>query len=341
MISRDRVALERVPLAELLGSGGGFIGRMSIDDCPPMDVSPLSDAVATAREAIQRSDETAAQEYLRGFYTLLIEPVIRAGFAPEHFARWIVVPHGALHYLPFAAMLDGEGRFLIERVALTMSPSAAVWLHGQQTPRPTPADAFGLFSPTLADPDLPPLPAAAQEMDAVDDRLSALDTHLIPGDQAVEQQLRRFGPDVDLIHISTHGHFPELNAIDFHEILLAPGNGDDGRLQAREIRDLDLSRVALVVLAICNGGLYSTGPSDEPYGLIPALFGAGVTTVAATLWPLEDAFGRSFVARLYDHLLEEGPAEALRATARSYIEEEELIRRWAGFVTVGPARPFQ
>ena len=61
------------------------------------------------------------------------------------------------------------------------------------------------------------------------------------------------------------------------------------------------------MLVICNSGLYNVGPSDEPYGLVPAFLVAGATNVLGTLWPIEDDFGRRFVARFYDHFSGEGP----------------------------------
>lgn len=123
--------------------------------------------------------------------------------------------------------------------------------------------------------------------------------------------------------------------------MLLPAGGSDGELNAREVRDLKLQAAGVVVLAICNGGVYTFGPADEPYGLIPAFLAAGSSNVLGTLWPLDDSFGRQFAARLYGRLASDGPAEALRQAALSSISDEELIRNWAAFALTGPGRPYR
>lgn len=249
------------------------------------------------------------------------------------------MPHGPLHYAPFAALIDEDGKFLIQQVALSTSPSAAVWLREQSAKRRQPSSVAGLFAPVLADPSLPALPSSARETTAILARFPASGKLMFSGADATKRQLWAIASKVDILHLSTHGDFPELYAMDLHAILLSEDGPDGGQLTAAEIRTLDLSHTALVVLVICNGGLYNVGPSDEPYGLVPAFLVAGATDVLGTLWPIEDEFGRRFVARFYDYFSGEGPAQALRKAMLSFIDDGELIRRWSGLVIVGPGRP--
>src|SRR5262249_48402460 len=107
-----------------------------------------------------------------------------------------------------------------------------------------------------------------------------------------------------------------------------------------EVRRLNLASTRLVVLSVCNGGLYRMGPADEPYGLVPAFLLAGAQNVMATLWPVDDQFGRRVTVGFFKHLLQDRPAEAHSCAFLRFIDEDELIRRWAGFVMVGPGRPF-
>ncbi|MFO1419640.1 MAG: CHAT domain-containing protein [Candidatus Competibacteraceae bacterium] len=341
MITKDNAAIRRSVLEHEGNFESGFVGSISVDGCPPMDASPLGDAVATVRTAIQDSDEKEALRSLAQLHHLLIDPVIDAGLAPEKFRRWIIVPHGPLHYLPFAALRPEGGKFLIERVAITINPSTSVWFHNQASTPNNPKRALALLAPDLQSGDLPPLPGSAQEATALTQAFAGPDAlRLLRGKEATESALRERVSLADVIHLSTHGNFPQRDAIDFHEILLTPAGGDDGHLTAREIRALDLSRASTVVLAICNGGLYNIGPSDEPYGLVPAFLVAGSDTVIATLWPLNDGSGQTFVSELYKTLPAKGAAEAIRRVAVGFIEEEQLIRRWAAFISIGPGRGF-
>jgi CHAT domain-containing protein len=339
VITNNRTAAIHVPLDAFLPKSD-MIGSVAIDGCPPLDTSPLGNAVATLRVALQSTDEKKADAILRVFHRMLIEPVIKAGFDPVNFRHWIIVPHGTLHYVPFVALTDANGKFLVQQVALSTSPSAAVWLSEQAVQRAPPKTVGGMFAPVLADSNLPPLPASSRETSAILAHFPASERLMFSGSEATNQRLRLIAPKADILHFSTHGDFPELYAVDEHAILLSRDGTDSGRLSAEEIRALDLSNTRLVVLVICNGGLYNVGPSDEPYGLMPAFLVAGATNVLGTLWPLEDEFGRRFVARFYEHLTDAGPAQALRETMTSFIDDGELVRRWSGLVMVGPGRPF-
>ncbi|GLH81587.1 hypothetical protein SSBR45G_64960 [Bradyrhizobium sp. SSBR45G] len=341
VLTHTQRAVVHVPIERLLPNRDGIIGSISIDGCPPLDASPIGNVVAGLRVALQTTDERKADEYLRDFYQLLIEPIIKAGFTPENFRQWIIVPHGPLHYVPFSALTDATGKFLIQKVALSTSPSAAVWLHEQSANRTQPVSIAALFSPIITDPSLPPLPAPDREVSAILTHFPASRSLMFSGPESTERRLRSIAPRADILHLSTHGDFPELYAIDEHAVLLSQDGAAKGRLSAQFVRTLDLSRTGLVVLVVCNGGLYNVGPSDEPYGLMPAFLIAGATNVLGTLWPIEDDFGRQVAARFYEHVGELGPAGALRKAMISFIDDGELIRRWSGLVLVGPGRPFQ
>ena len=96
---------------------------------------------------------------------------------------------------------------------------------------------------------------------------------------------------------------------------------------------MDFRSAQLVVLSICNGGIYRFGPGDEPYGMISALLTAGARNLVGTLWRIEDIKGRRFMVDFYVHLLECGPAEALRRTACKLIQSEVSLRDWAAFLS--------
>ena len=331
----------KVPLKGLMDAHTGFVGRVSIDGCPPIDASPLGDGIALLRRTIQNSDEKSSQRMLHGFYQLLVEPLVEKGLFPEKYSRWIVVPHGPLHYLPFGALVDSNNQFLIERVALALNPSASVWYHTARKDATVPETVLGLFAPSLGESSELSLPDPRREIRTISRHFELTGQRLYSGAAATEERFLEDSGDADVLHFSTHGEFPEKDALDFHRILLSKTDYTDGRLYAHEIRTMQLSCRPLVVLAICNGGVYNIGPADEPYGLFPAFVQAGASSIVTTLWSLEDRFGREFISRFYTHLMERGPADALRQAAIEYIREEELIRRWAAIAMFGSGRPFK
>ena len=98
---------------------------------------------------------------------------------------------------------------------------------------------------------------------------------------------------------------------------------------------MDLSAAELVVLSICDGGMYRFGPGDEPYGLLSALLAAGARNIVGPAWSIEDTQGRLLITEFYERLMAEGPAEALRRAVVSRMRAGVEIRDWAGFVLFG------
>ena len=341
VVTKRTVKIIPTPLAELLKPASGMIGRMSVDGQAPIDTSPLGETIISLRTAIQKSDEQTARQYLNILHRLLILPLLQNDIMPHDYKRWIIVPHGILHYVPFAALLDGNDKYLIESVATCIAPSASVWYKLQKQRSETSNTFIAFSNPALSYADLPPLINSEKEVSQISEILSSSTKNIYKNDKATETNFRNNAPGKNIIHISTHGDFPMQNAMDFHQILLASGDSEDGRLQASEIRNMDLNSARLAVISICNGGLYNIGPSDEPYGLIPAFLIAGAENILGTLWPVEDRFAGQFTVDFYKHLQTNGPAEALRKTCMTFIEEDELVRRWSGFVLVGGGRPFK
>jgi CHAT domain-containing protein len=316
----------------------GFTGRLFVDGKAPVDTSSLGEVIFALRNRIKIKDETSARKLLVNLYDLLIQPLVERGFVPERYSRLIVIPSGMLNVVPFAALMDKSYVPLIQKTAVSVVPSASVWQILQERGGEV-SQWVAFANPKPLPSGLPPLEQSAKEVKDIADILKSLRCTTKVAEQATKGRFLANAPGNGLLHISTHGDFPDTNAIDNHSLLLAAADGD-GALRAKDVRNLNLSSTRLTVLGVCNGGLYRMGPSDEPYGLVPAFLIAGVQNVLATLWPLDDQFGRRFTVEFYKHLLDKGPAEAYRQACLRFFKEDEFIRNWAGFVMVGPGRPF-
>jgi len=327
-----------VVLNEVLPFMDAMIGTSLIGK-EATEYSQLSHAVVQTRIAIQNGDEKAAQGSLRDLYKLLIQPLTDQGVRLSDFDHLVIAPHGPLHYVPFAALMDGEGKYLIRKTALTVVPSASVWL--ALTRRSGSVQRFvGFGNPDLQSPSAVDLKYAAQEMVDIPKILSSTSSTAFVGPDATADRFEQEAPLANVLHVSTHGDFPDEDAIDLHAIRLAPGKSGDGKVRAARVRKLNLSSTRLVALSVCNGGLYRMGPADEPYGLVPAFLEAGSQNVLGTLWKLDDQFGMEFMEEFYKHVMQDGPAQAFRETCEHFLNKNEDLRNWAAFVLVGPGRPF-
>ena len=153
------------------------------------------------------------------------------------------------------------------------------------------------------------------------------------------------------VHISTHGYSWQFGNTSFIRedqslsrcfITLSGANlvskqnsentyREDGLLTSKELCDMDLSQVGLVVLAACQSGLGRT-TDDGLVGIPLGLKKAGVGTVIVSLWEVSDEATQMLMEQLYTQLKSgtcRSVTEALnkaRETLRAYQESYETTQ---------------
>ena len=176
----------------------------------------------------------------------------------------------------------------------------------------------------ISDNIFPNLSGTRAEIIAISDCMQVADTSSVMSEEQLKAELKK--KLYTIVHLSTHGYslnvdVPEmpvvwLDSISEDRSLLASGialsganvaytdrNLEDGILSAREICDLDLRHIDLIVLSACQTGLGIV--SDEgPAGLVRALKKAGANTVVASLWPVSDEATRRLMTIFYTQLAE-------------------------------------
>ncbi|MEA2641250.1 MAG: hypothetical protein QOF51_2644 [Chloroflexota bacterium] len=278
-------------------------------------VGMLAQAPVLPPGSLADLEETEGQ-LLHALYTALLGPL------HERWAdrRLTVVPHGALHTVPFHALLDGE-RYVVDRTALTYAPSASVFARLRERP------GGGLAGPLLVAPDDPTLPAIQQEVQ----RLAKLfpDATVLSGADATAVELRRHAPGADILHLATHAAFRSDNPW-FSGLKLT-----DSWLLLREVTTLGL-HAWLAVLSACETGEVAVGPGDELVGLSQAFFQAGCRSLVASLWPVNDESAAVLMEAFYQRLQGGADvAESLRQAQLTLREQWPSPYHWAPFVALG------
>jgi CHAT domain-containing protein len=319
-----------------------IIGRIQADGSQPLDVGPLMNNVAMTRLAIRQGQDDLVGGDLKELYRILIDPMETYGFDAAALSRLIIAPSGVLHAVPFAALQNSQGTTLIEKTPLVVVPSVSVWtsLAAKQALMPTPASYIGFGNPSVPDDDWETLEEAEREVHSAADKLSGCTVTVYTGRDASEASFVRDTPGKALLHIASHGEFPEEDVVDMHRIVLSADADRDGLLHAEEIRQCDLSSAQLAVLSVCDGALFRFGPGDEPLGLLPAFFAAGTTNVIAPLWEIDDRAASDWMSEFYDGLLRLGPARALQKACVTQLQKGVQIRDWAGFALFGAGSDF-
>jgi len=234
-----------------------------------------------------------------------------------------IIPHQALHYVPFAALSDGE-RYLGEQFTLFQLPSASALRFirdkaGREATRP-----LILGDPQTDNAGLPRLDHAVREAERVAGLFGA---EALVGSRASEAALWAGAGEAGVIHLAAHGSFNPASPL-FSRLWLSPGEGQDGRLNVHEVYSLDLGQADLVVLSACQTQLGELSAGDEVVGLNRA-FLYGAPTVVASLWPVDDEATGALMGQFYTHLLEGmGKAEALQA-AQNQVRTDPAHPAWA------------
>jgi CHAT domain-containing protein len=266
---------------------------------------------------------------------------------PRGIERLIVIPDGPLHRLPFDALSAGLGSpYLAERFAVSIAPSAALWLRFRAAPRQPPGRIL-----VLADPSDPSARRAVRR-DGVfgalvharreaEVALSAFPpgSELRTGPPASESFLKSASlKGVSLVHFATHA-VTDTRDPEHAAVVLAPGSpAEDGRLEPREIARLPLAGKT-VVLAGCETSAGPVFRGEGVMSLARAFFSAGATAVVGTLdRERDDEAGRFFTA-MYGSLGRGASiGEAVVAAKREAIRHGSPAAAWAGVVVLGDAQ---
>ncbi|GAB4191010.1 MAG: hypothetical protein OHK0022_04340 [Roseiflexaceae bacterium] len=237
-----------------------------------------------------------------------------------------LVPHGPLHYLPFAA-LGREGAPPLLRAggpALAHAPSATVLL--RNCLRAPAAASTGLLALGYNDEGPDRLTYAEAEARHIAQMFGGV---VHTGPEPKRPHLAQAERQARWLHIAGHAVF---HPADPTASELRLGRGES--LQARTImHEIDL-RVDLVTLSACTTGLSHVVPGDELQGLPRAFLYAGAPTVVCTLWEAADLVTLLVMERFYQGLSGGvAPAAALRDAQvavrdLSGAELAETLTRW-------------
>jgi CHAT domain-containing protein/Tfp pilus assembly protein PilF len=152
------------------------------------------------------------------------------------------------------------------------------------------------------------------------------------------------GPEVSnsaVVHFATHGILntvhPELSGLVL-SLFDANGKAENGFLKLQDVYNLRLS-ARLVVLSACQTALGKDIKGEGLVGLSRGFMYAGVPSVMASLWNVDDASTAELMKQFYDAMINRRlpPAAALRY-AQLYVSKEKRWTRpyyWAGFVLQG------
>jgi len=289
----------------------------------PVTSGKLSMAITTFLDFAGESEDSSALKFL---YKSLIEPIKDK----LKTAKLIVVPHGVLHDLPFAALTPDGQSYLNDRYAIAYLPSTSILPYVRSRMKLSSNKALILANDQ--EQGVPHLNYAYDEALAV---ASLFGAQPLLGADATASAFRAKAGDADIVHLIAHFDL-DMNHPGTTRILLGQDKENDEPLDLNYVASLDLRNTSLVVLSGCQTQLGKRSRGDDVIGLSRAFMYAGSPSVIASLWSVDDdATGKLMVA-FYKHLKEGfGKAESLRMAQADIRHLFPHPYYWAGFVLTG------
>jgi CHAT domain-containing protein len=278
---------------------------------------------------------------LKRLYDILIRPVSAA--LPDG-TELVVVPDRMLHAVPFAALIRREDRrYLVEDHAVEVTPSLTLFLAAsanQSTPPSGWGSALVMGDPridgdgALTTADLPEAEEEAREIATL-----YRDSVLFLGPNATKKEFVEKAGLYEVVHFAGHaivneGH-PELS-----RLLMAGADETTRSLFARDIATQSFSATRLVVLGACRTSAGRIRRGEGVFSLARPFLAAGVPTVVASLWDVNDRASRRLLVAFHRSLGRSGTVtEAMRQAQLELIGSPDPFLQspaaWAGFAVIG------
>jgi CHAT domain-containing protein/Flp pilus assembly protein TadD len=294
------------------------------------------------------------KEQARELYEYLIKPV-KEKVPPN--SKVCVIPDKSLHFLPFAALVDTKGNYLIKSYKLSYAPSASVLVHciEEEKKKATSGSerivaigdpAFDQDRFQRLDPLLDAVQEASQSASFYAERL------VLKGEDATESRVLREMQQCDVAHLALHclveEESPWLAALVLARAKPAESEGvvsqtpvDDGVLYLDEVYKTEFLRTRLVVLSACQSGLGQYFRGEGVVSLVRPFISSGVPTVVASLWSVDSRATAPLMIDFHKERKQSGSSisEALRAAQESMSSGGlyEHPYYWAPFIAIGSA----
>ncbi|WP_234711194.1 CHAT domain-containing protein [Nostoc punctiforme] len=306
---------------------------------------PIIDVV----EKVTNSPRANAKNtQLQELYQLLIQPI--ADLLPkEETARVIFIPQNALFLVPFPALQDPSGEYLIDKHTILTAPSIQVLDSTHKLRQKVPGlakDILVVGNPTMPKVSKKPgeplkqlsaLPGSQKEALAI---ASFWKTQALIGNQATKKAVLQKLPLAKIIHLATHGLLDDIQGLG-SSIVFAPEGKDNGLLTAEDILNLyaqpqgSTLSAELVVLSACDTG-QGRLTGDGVIGLSRSIIAAGVPSVIVSLWSIPDAPTAELMTEFYENFRKNpDKATALRQAMLMTKKKHPNPAEWAAFTLIG------
>ncbi|NUO01965.1 MAG: CHAT domain-containing protein [Saprospiraceae bacterium] len=323
----------------------------------PLDF-PLSNWVVDMRSSIQsypmaNSEEAdslsnAYVEAATRLYQKIVAPLEAAGLAGH--PHWTIIPDRELAFLPFEALLrkkpEAAHRFkshayLLRDYSISYAYSATqlgdLMAHTYQRP----SKIMAAFAPEFRGNDygLTALQHNRREARSVG---ALFDGDILEGAAASVEAFRRDAGKYRMLLLATHGKASSTYDKPSY-LVFSPNKNTAFELIVRDLYEMHLP-AELVVLSACETNLGEHKEGEGVVSLAKGFFHAGVRSMVATLWSVDDARNADLMLQFFQQIRKEKPKDdALKQAKLNYLKarphDEAHPFFWAAAVATGDMTP--
>jgi CHAT domain-containing protein/tetratricopeptide (TPR) repeat protein len=249
----------------------------------------------------------------------------------------LIIPDDELNNLPFEALQDAEGKYLLEKFTVRYQYSTALLRDdikkrgankGSLAMAPFSNTGNGLFAR---------LAYSKNEVENVEG-------NILLDNAATKKRFLAAADKYGILHLATHtivnDTLPEQSLIAFYPATGVPQN--ENNLYVQEIYNLKLDSTKLVILSACETGTGKLAKGEGLMSLARAFTYAGCPNIIASLWKADDKSTAWIIQRFY-HYQQNGmdAATALQKAKIDYIQSPDIEKRfktpnyWAHLVLTG------
>ena len=293
----------------------------------------------TLRHAVPAGDLDAIDATLLAAYDKLLAAPMSVIAQMGHASNIVIVPDGAMYGIPFCALHDPTSRrYLIEDVAVSTAPSAALYALAVRTDATMPRDQSALLignpATSLAD-----LRYADQEVKEISNLYAPAATVRTGVNATPSEFIRGIGV-YGIVHVAAHGVVNEQSP-SHSSLRFAATENDSGALDAAHLLStLKPGYTRLVVLAACNSAGGTPVGAEGVSPLVRPLIVNGVPAVIGTLWDVNDATAMPLLVSFHQHYRKgDDAAVALQKAQIELLRKDnsglQSVLAWAPFQVIG------
>ena len=270
-------------------------------------------------------------------YVKLASSIFEA-IIPEHISDKLsnkttvtIIPDSYLISIPFEALINKEGKYVIEThaVGYQFSNSLALSLQTKTSNSPE----VNIFAPIhFSDKNLSPLPKSLDEANNIENTIKAA---IYTEGNATKQQFLSSLNSASIMHLATHA-----NANDAISPWIA---FNDDKIELKELY-LIRNNADLVVLSACQTNTGQLAIGEGVMSLSRGFLQTGSKSIISSLWNVDDHSSSRIMSSFYEQLNNKHTKpEALRKAKLSYLENVSLSESspyyWASIVFIGNEAP--